>query len=109
MLIIDRKGFRVMSILHRTYRVTRLRVIYLLNTRQGIREKVTENVSETTEEFREREHRKSFGKTEKLFRNILLGQKGFRHCMEIIRGSQNWSGNFWEFSERKNGNVPKLP
>jgi hypothetical protein len=29
--------------------------------------------------------------------------------MEIIRGSQNWSGNFWEFSERKTGNVPKLP
>src|SRR3989337_2229489 len=35
--------------------------------------------------------------------------KGFRHRMEIIRGSQNWSGNFWEFSERKTGNVPKLP
>ena len=52
MLIIDRKRFRVMSILHRTYRVTRLRVIYLLNTRQGVWEKITEKVSETTEEFR---------------------------------------------------------
>ena len=51
MLIIDRKGFRVMSILHRTYRVTRLRVIYLLNTRQGVWEKITEKVSDT-EKFR---------------------------------------------------------
>ena len=51
MLIIDRKGFRVMSILHRTYRVTRLRVIYLLNTRQGVREKIIEKDSDT-EKFR---------------------------------------------------------
>ena len=43
------REFRLMSILHRTYRVTRLRVIYLLNTRQGVREKVTGKVSETTE------------------------------------------------------------
>ena len=40
-----------MSILHRTYRVTRLRVIYLLNTRQGVWEKFAKKVSETTEEF----------------------------------------------------------
>ena len=47
MLIIDRKGFQVMPILHRTYRVTRLRFIYLLNTRQGVWEKITEKVSDS--------------------------------------------------------------
>ena len=57
----------------------------------------------------EREHRKSFGKTEKLFRNILLGQNGFGTRLEILRGPQNWCGNFWEFSERKTENVPELP
>ena len=41
----------VMSMLHRTYRVTRLRIIYLLNTRQGVWEKITEKVSDT-EKFR---------------------------------------------------------
>src|SRR3989337_1371703 len=87
MLIIDRKGFQVMSILHRTYRVTCLRVIYLLNTRQGVREKVTGKVSEKTEKFR-REHRKSFGKTKKLFRIKPLIQKGFGKHQEHFGGCQ---------------------
>jgi hypothetical protein len=76
-----------MSILHRTYRVIRLRVIYLLNTRQGVREKVTGKVSETTEKFR-REHRKSFGKTEKLFQIKPLIQKGFGKHRECFGGCQ---------------------
>ena len=42
----------VMSILHRTYRFTRVRVIYLLNTRQGVWEKFAEKDSEWMEEFR---------------------------------------------------------
>jgi hypothetical protein len=46
------KGFRVMSLPPRTYRFTCLRVIYLLNTRQGVRKKVTEKVSDTLEKFR---------------------------------------------------------
>src|SRR3990170_1205393 len=87
MLIIDRKGVPVMSMLHRTYRVTHLRVIYLLNTRQGVREKVTGKVSETMEKFR-REHRKSFGKTKKLFRIKPLIQKGFGKHRERFGGCQ---------------------
>ena len=114
MLIIDRKGFRVMSILHRTYRVTRLRVIYLLNTRQGVREKITEKVSDAGKvsdsgKVPRREYRNSFGKTEKLFQGIPLSQMGFGTCLIILGGCQNHSGNFLEFSGMKTGNVPELP
>ena len=93
MLIIDRKGFRVMSILHQTYRVTCLRVIYLLNTRQGVWEKITGKVLDETETFR-RGHRNSSGKTEKLFQGIPLSQIGFRICLKILGGCQNCSGIF---------------
>ena len=108
MLIIDRKGFRVMSILHRTYRVTRLRVIYLLNTRQGVWEKITEKVSDETETLR-REHRNSFSETEKLFQGIPLSHIGSGTHLEILGGCQNCSGNFWIFLERKTGNVLEQP
>jgi len=90
----------VMSILHRTYRVTRLRVIYLLNTRQGVWEKITEKVSDETETFR-REYRNSPGKTEKLFRGIPLSQNGFGTCLELFGGCQNCCRNFWNFSGEK--------
>src|SRR3990170_7873115 len=30
-------------------------------------------------------------------------------CLIILGGCQNHSGNFWEFSEMKTGNVPELP
>lgn len=53
-------GVPVMSILHRTYRVTHLRSFYLLSNRHGVREIVAEKVSETTVDFR-RENRKYFG------------------------------------------------
>ena len=97
-----------MSILHRTYRVTRLRVIYLLNTRRGVWEKITEKVSDETETFR-RGYRNSSGKTEKLFQGIPLSQIGFGTCLEILGECQNHSGNFWEFSGMKTGNVPEQP
>lgn len=100
LLIIDRKEFRVMSILHRTYRVTRLRVIYLLNSRQGVWEIVTGIVSETTEKFR-REHRKCFGKTEKLFRSKPLSQIGFGSCLELFRGTRIVLGTSGIFPEKK--------
>ena len=108
MLIIDRKVFQVMSILHRTYRVTRLRVIYLLNTRQGVWEKFIEKVLESTERFR-REHWNSSGKTKKLFQGIPLSQISFGTRLEILGGCQKCFGNFWEFSGIKTGNVPELP
>ena len=98
----------VMSILHWTYRVTRFRVIYLLNTRQGVWEKVTGKVSETTETFW-KEHWNSSGKTEKLFQSIPLSQIGFGTRLEIPGGCQNCSGNFWDFFGIKTGNVPELP
>ena len=98
----------VMSILHRTYRVTRLRVIYLLNTRWGVWEKITEKVSDETETFR-REHRNSSGETEKLFQGIPLSQIGSGTRLEILGGCQKCSGNFWEFSGTKTGNVPEQP
>ena len=110
MLIIDRKGFRVMSILHRTYRVTRLRVIYLLNTRQGVWEKITEKVSDTekfrtAESYRRERSSISFDDTEKLFWDTPLSQIGFGTCLIILGGCQNHSGIFLEFSEIKTGNV----
>ena len=108
MLIIDWKVFRVMSILHRTYRVTRLRVIYVLNTRQGVWEKITGKVSDETETFR-RGYRNSSGKTEKLFQGIPLSQIGSGTRLEILGGCQKCSGNFWEFSGTKTGNVPEQP
>jgi hypothetical protein len=46
------ESVQVMSILHQTYGVTCLRVIDLLNSRQGVWEKVIGKVSETTKEFR---------------------------------------------------------
>ena len=51
----------------------------------------------------------SFGEIEKLFRDILLSKIGFGTCLIILGGCQNHSGNFWEFSGRKTGNVPGLP
>ena len=51
----------------------------------------------------------SFGKTEKLFQRIPLSQIGFRKCLIILGGCQNYSGNFWEFFGIKNGNVSELP
>src|SRR3989337_1265758 len=56
-----------------------------------------------------REYRNISGKTEKLFRDIPLSQIGFGTCLIIFGGCQNHSGNFWEFSEMKTGNVPELP
>src|SRR3989337_1485947 len=110
MLIIDPKVFRVMSILHRTYRVTRLRVIYLLNTRQGVWEKVSEKSFRRQRKSSEkRGHRMSSGDTEKLFQRIPKSQNGFGILLIILGGCQNHSGNFWEFSGIKTGNVPELP
>src|SRR3990170_3215348 len=57
----------------------------------------------------ERGHRMSSGETEKLFQGIPLSQNGFGTCLLILGGCQNHSGNFWEFSGRKTGNVPGLP
>jgi len=51
----------------------------------------------------------SSGETEKLFQGIPLSQNGFGTCLIILGGCQNHSGNFWEFSGRKTGNVPGLP
>ena len=98
----------VMSILHRTYRVTCLRVIYLLNTRQGVREKFTKKVSDETEMFR-RGYRNSSGETEKLFQGIPLSQIGSGTCLEILQGCQNHSGKLWSFSWEKTENVPEQP
>ena len=69
--------------------------------------KITEKVSDETETFL-REHRNSSGKIEKLFQGIPLSQIGFGTCLEILGGCQNCSGNFWDFSEKKLGNVPEL-
>jgi hypothetical protein len=57
----------------------------------------------------EREHRNSFGKTEKLFQGIPLGQIGFCTHLEFLGGCQNCSGNFLDFSEKKPKNVLELP
>ena len=98
-----------MSILHRTYRVTRLRVIYLLNTRQGVWEKITEKVSDSGIV----PQREVIGwvsvKPKKLFRGMPLSQNGFGTCLIILGGCQNHSGNFLEFSEIKTENVSELP
>src|SRR3990170_7669558 len=51
----------------------------------------------------------SSGETEKLFQGMPLSQIGFGTCLIILRGFQNHSGNFWEFSEMKTGNVLELP
>jgi hypothetical protein len=51
----------------------------------------------------------SFGDTEKLFQGMPLSQIGFGTHLIILGGYQNHSGNFWEFSEIKTGNVPELP
>jgi hypothetical protein len=55
------------------------------------------------------EHQNSFGRAEKLFQGIPLSQNGFGICLIILGGCQNYSGNFWEFSGIKTGNVPELP
>ena len=56
-----------------------------------------------------REHRNSFGKTEKLFQGIPLSQIGFGTRLEILGGCQNHSGNFWDFFGGKTGNVSDQP
>ena len=98
MLIIDRKGFRVMSILHRTYRVTRLRVIYLLNTRQGVWEKITEKVSDT-EKFRTAESYRRERSSDKFwwYRKVVSGytikSNWFRHMPD---NSWRVPESFWK-------------
>ena len=98
MLIIDRKGFRVMSILHRTYRVTRLRVIYLLNTRQGVWEKITEKVSDT-EKFRTAESYRRERSSDKFrwYRKVVSGytikSNWFRHMPD---NSWRMPESFWK-------------
>ena len=98
MLIIDRKGFRVMSILHRTYRVTRLRVIYLLNTRQGVWEKITEKVSDT-EKFRTAESYRRERSSDKFrwYRKFVSGytikSNWFRHMPD---NSWRMPESFWK-------------
>ena len=103
MLIIDQKEFRVMSILHRTYRVTRLRVIYLLNTRRGVWEKITEKVSDETETFR-RGYRNSSDETEKLFQGIPLSQIGSGTRVEILEDARS----VLETSENFLGQKPEM-
>jgi hypothetical protein len=51
----------------------------------------------------------SSGKTEKLFQGTPLSQIGLGTRPIILGGCQSHSGNFWEFSGRKTGNVPELP
>ena len=98
MLIIDRKGFRVMAILHRTYRVTRLRVIYLLNTRQGVWEKITEKVSDT-EKFRTAESYRRERSSDKFrwYRKVVSGytikSNWFRHMPD---NSWRMPESFWK-------------
>jgi hypothetical protein len=60
------------------------------------------------EKFR-REHRKSFGKTEKLFRSKPLSQKGFGKRLELLEGARIVLGTSGNFSEKKTGSVPELP
>jgi hypothetical protein len=38
-----------------------------------------------------------------------LSQNGFGTHLEILGGCQNCSGNFWDFSGEKKGNVPEMP
>ena len=51
----------------------------------------------------------SFGETEKLFQGIPLSHIGSGTRLEILGGCQNCSGNFWDFSGRKAGNIPEQP
>jgi hypothetical protein len=44
-----------------------------------------------------------------LFQGIPLSQIGFGTRLIILGGSQNHSGNFWEFSGIKTENVEELP
>ena len=57
----------------------------------------------------ERGHRKSFGKTEKLFRSIPLSQIGFGTRLEILGGARIVLKTSGIFPEKKPGNVPELP
>ena len=61
---------------------------------------------ETTEKFR-REHPKSFGKTEKLFRSKPLSQIGFSTCLELFGGARIVLATSGIFPEKKTGNVPE--
>ena len=86
------EGVPVMSIIHRTYRVTCLRVIDLLSTRWlGAWEKVTRKFLKTLKIFR-RETRKCFGVTEKVSEKTTRTIKTEKF--------QNASGNFWRGSKR---------
>ena len=112
MLIIDRKGFRVMSILHRTYRVTRLRVIYLLNTRQGVWEKITEKVSDT-EKFRTAESYRRERSSDKFrwYRKVVSGytikSNWFRHMPDnswrVPESFWKLFGIFWDKNRKCSG------
>jgi hypothetical protein len=44
-----------------------------------------------------------------LFQGIPLSQIGLGTRLEILGGCQNHSGNFWDFSRGKTGNVPEQP
>ena len=75
----------VMSILHQTYRVTHLRVIHLLRSRQGVWEKVTGKVSETTEKFRRE--------------NTRIVSVKLKSCFRVYHYVKLVSAQAWKFLE----------
>ena len=90
----------VMSMLHRTYRVTRLRVIYLLNTRQGVWEKITEKVSDTekfrtAEKFRRERSSDEFRWNWKVVSGDTVKSNWFRHMPD---NSWRVPESFWKLS-----------
>ena len=117
MLIIDWKGFQVMSILHRTYRVTRLWVIYLLNTRQGVWEKITEKVSDT-EKFRTAESYRKERSSDKFrwYRKVVSGytikSNWFRHMPDnswrMPESFWKLFGIFWDKNRKCSETIPVL-
>ena len=102
------EGIPVMSILHRTYRVTHLRVIYLLSTRQGVREKVTEKVSETPKMFW-RENRKCFWNTENCFGVNHQAKKVSARVRKFLEGAGNVLGPSGIFLERTHAKKHSVP
>jgi hypothetical protein len=78
-----------MSILHRTYRVTHLRVIYLLSTRQGVREEETGIVSETTKKSFREKNRKVSVKPKSCFGVNHRAKKVSARACNFLEGAEN--------------------